>query len=57
MHKLAASHGDAQLTDFIEGSFLKEQVDAINEIGSLATKMTRAGDGFGLHIIDKELLG
>merc|ERR1712002_1307222 len=53
MHKVADGHRDAQMTDFIEGTFLKEQVDAIKEIGDLITKMRRAGDGLGLHIIDK----
>merc|ERR1712121_91555 len=57
MHKMADSHGDAQMTDFIEGTFLKEQVEAIKEIGNLVTKMKRAGDGLGLHLIDQELLG
>merc|ERR1712158_105303 len=55
MHKVADSHGDAQLTDFIEGEYLKEQVEAQKEIGDLITKMERAGDALGLHIIDKEL--
>merc|ERR1712117_919973 len=55
MHKLADSHGDAQLTDFIEGEYLKEQVEAQKEIGDFITKMKRAGDALGLHIIDKEL--
>ena len=55
MHKVADSHGDAQLTDFIEGEYLKEQVEAQKEIGDLITKMKRAGDALGLHIIDKEL--
>merc|ERR1712098_962312 len=57
MHKMADSHGDSQMTDFIEGTFLKEQVEAIKEIGNLITKMKRAGDGLGLHLIDQELLG
>merc|ERR1712215_536228 len=35
MHKVAAGHEDAQMTDFIEGTFLKEQVEAIKEIGDL----------------------
>merc|ERR1711910_242512 len=48
MHKMA---------DFLEGTFMKEQVEAIKEIGDLATKMNRAGEGLGLHVIDKELLG
>merc|ERR1712114_166011 len=55
LHKVADSHGDAQLTDFIEGEYLKEQVEAQKEIGDLITKMKRAGDALGLHIIDKEL--
>merc|ERR1712223_195068 len=57
MHKMADSHGDAQMTDYLEGTYLKEQVEAIKEIADLVTKMKRAGDGLGLHIIDKELLG
>merc|ERR1711890_92958 len=53
MHKVAAEHDDAQMTDFIEGTYLKEQVEAIKEIGDLITQMRKAGDGLGLHIIDK----
>jgi ferritin heavy chain len=52
---VASEHEDAQLTDFLEGEYLKEQVEAQKEIGDLITKMKRAGDGLGLHIIDKEL--
>merc|ERR1712038_958005 len=55
LHKVAEKHGDAQLTDFLEGEYLKEQVEAQKEIGDLITKMKRAGESVGLHIIDKEL--
>jgi len=55
LHKNASEHDDAQLTDFLEGEYLKEQVEAQKEIGDLITKMKRAGDSVGLHIIDKEL--
>ena len=55
MHKTADRHGDAQMTDFIEGEYLKEQVEAEKELGDLITRMKRAGDGLGLHLIDKEL--
>jgi len=55
LHKVASSHDDAQLTDFLEGEYLKEQVEAQKEVGDLITKMKRAGDTLGLHIIDKEL--
>merc|ERR1711993_160922 len=57
MHKSAGDKNDAQFTDFLEGEFLKEQVEAIKEIGDLITRMKRAGDGLGLHLVDKELLG
>jgi len=57
MHKAADERNDAQFTDFLEGEYLKEQVEASKEIADLITKMKRAGDGLGLHIIDKELLG
>ena len=55
LHKVASAHEDPQLTDFLEGEYLKEQVEAQKEIGTLITQMKNAGDGLGLHIIDKEL--
>merc|ERR1712126_178405 len=56
LHKVADSHADANLTDFIEGEYLKEQVDAQKEIGDLIAKMKRTQDmPVLLHIIDKEL--
>ena len=57
LHKVASANDDAQLTDFLEGEYLKEQVEAQKEIGDLITKMKRAGDTLGLHMIDKELQG
>merc|ERR1712121_129993 len=57
MHRTASDNNYGQMTDFLEGEFLKEQVEAIKEIADLVTKMKRAGDGIGLHIIDKELQG
>jgi len=53
---MARSHEDGQLSDFLEGSFLKEQVESIKEISDLLTRMRRAGEQLGLHIIDRELL-
>merc|ERR1719328_51077 len=43
LHKVADSHGDAQLCDFIEGEYLQEQVTAEKEVGDLLTKMKRTG--------------
>ena len=57
MHKIASDHNDASFTDFLEGEFLKEQVEAIKEISDLLTRMKRAGEGLGLHMVDKELQG
>merc|ERR1711890_47121 len=42
MHKSADGNNDAQMTDFLEGTFLNEQVEAIKEIADLVTKMKRA---------------
>ena len=54
--KIADTHGDSQLTDFIEGEYLKEQVEVEKEVGDMITKIKRVGtEGLGLHIIDKEL--
>ena len=39
LHRCAGKHDDAQLTDFLEGNYLKEQVEAQKEIGDLITKV------------------
>ena len=56
IHKVSSDHGDAHLCDFLESEYLTEQVDGIKEIGDLVTKIKRAGDGLGLHVIDKEIM-
>ena len=55
LHATADKHNDPQMTDFIEGEYLKEQVDAEKEIADLITRMKGIGEGVGLYIIDKEL--
>ena len=55
LHSAAGEEGDAHLCSFVEENYLDEQVKAIKELSDLLTKMKRAGDGVGLHIIDKEL--
>ena len=37
-------------------NLMKDPFPKSRAIGSLVKKTTRAGDGFGLHMIDKELL-
>merc|ERR1712172_331843 len=55
LHKVAGDKGDGHLCDFLESDYLGEQVEGIKAIGDLITKMKRAGDGLGLHLIDKEM--
>merc|ERR1712105_256797 len=55
LHKASDDKGDAHLCDYPEAESLTEQVDGIKEIGDMITKIKRAGDGLGLHIMDKEI--
>merc|ERR1712241_1219411 len=55
LHKVAGDKGDGHLCVFLESEYLEEQVAGIKAIGDLITKMKRAGDGLGLHIMDKEM--
>merc|ERR1712192_307803 len=55
LNKVAGDKGDGHLCDFLESEYLGEQVEGIKAIGDLITKMKRAGDGLGLHLIDKEM--
>merc|ERR1712233_276646 len=55
LHKVAGDKGDGHLCDFLESEYLGERVEGIKAIGDLITKMKRAGDGLGLHLIDKEM--
>ena len=56
IHALATDKNDPHLTDFLEGEFLSEQVEAIKELGDLITKLKRAGpSGLGEYLFDKDL--
>merc|ERR1719226_349248 len=55
LHKACDARGDAHLCDFIEAEFLGEQVEGIKGLGDMITKIKRAGEGLGLHIMDKEI--
>lgn len=57
LNKLASLKEDAHLSDFIEGTFLSEQVDSIKELVDMLVQLQRAGvDGLGLYIWDQNLL-
>ncbi|KAF0309889.1 Soma ferritin [Amphibalanus amphitrite] len=55
LHKVADSHTDPQMCDFIESEFLTEQVESIKEIGAMITRLKRCGNGLGEYIFDKDL--
>jgi len=55
LHKIGDKHGDAQFMDFLEGEYLKEQVDAIKEISDHITQLKRVGPGLGEYTYDKQL--
>ena len=49
VHKTGEENNDPQFTDFIEGEFLEEQIDAINELTKYVSQLKRIGnDGHGL---------
>merc|ERR1712080_205106 len=52
--QVSDSKGDAHLCDFLEAEYLGEQVEGIKNIGDWIVKIKRAGDGLGLHLMDKE---
>jgi len=55
LHKVADSHGDAQMCDFLESEYLEEQVEAIKDISDKITNLTRVGTGLGEWHYDQKL--
>ena len=44
------------MTDFLEGEYLKEQVEAAKELSDLITKIKRVGaSGTGIYLLDKDM--
>jgi len=56
LHKLAANHEDAHLTDYIEGEFLSEQVESIKQLSDYVTQLKRCGPGLGEYMFDRETM-
>jgi ferritin heavy chain len=55
LHKLGETYNDPALTDFIEGEYLTEQIDGINELSSYVSQLTQIGDNSaGLWMFNKE---
>jgi len=57
LHKFAANHEDAHLTDYIEGEFLSEQVESIKQLSDYVTQLKRCGPGLGEYMFDRETMG
>jgi ferritin heavy chain len=56
VHKVAADSNDPQLCDFLEGYYLKEQVETIKDFADLVTQLNRVGgEGLGLYLFDRDL--
>lgn len=56
LHAISDKHNDYQLSDFIEGHYLQEQVKAIKELSDHVTNLKRVGTGLGEYMFDKETL-
>ena len=56
LHAIADKANDAQMTDFIEGTFLVEQVEAIKDISDKITNLKRCGEGLGVYLFDKQTM-
>jgi len=56
LHKVADTHEDKQMCDWIEANFLTEQVEAIKELGDYIRNLQRVGTGLGEYMFDKETL-
>jgi len=54
LHALSDSHNDYQFSDFLEGNYLAEQVEAIKEMSDHVTQLKRVGPGLGEYMYDKE---
>jgi len=55
LHQVADNHSDPQMTDFLEGNFLAEQVDAIKQISGYVSELRRVGKGHGVYHFDLQL--
>eukprot|EP00246_Nothoceros_aenigmaticus_P007786 TRINITY_DN2187_c0_g1_i1.p1 TRINITY_DN2187_c0_g1~~TRINITY_DN2187_c0_g1_i1.p1 ORF type:complete len:263 (+),score=43.56 TRINITY_DN2187_c0_g1_i1:213-1001(+) len=57
LHKVAVESNDAQMTDFIESTFLGEQVEAIKKVSEYVAQLRRVGKGHGVYHFDLVLQG
>ncbi|KAI3986897.1 hypothetical protein MKX01_014598 [Papaver californicum] len=56
LHSVAEANNDVQLSDFVESTFLTEQVEAIKKISEFVAQLRRIGKGHGVWHFDQMLL-
>lgn len=58
LHRVGEKYNDPNLCDYIEGTFLAEQVDAVKNVNDLVVNLRRVCDsGLGVYLFDKQLQG
>ncbi|KAH7294001.1 hypothetical protein KP509_28G051800 [Ceratopteris richardii] len=55
LHKVASEEDDPQLQDYVEGEFLKSQVEDIKKVASYVSQLRRVGKGHGVYHFDLKL--
>lgn len=56
LHKVAEECDDPQMTDYVEGTFLADQVEAIKKVSEYVSQLRRVGVGHGTYQWDRDLL-
>lgn len=56
IHEYATSKSDANFCEFLETELLQQQVDQIKQFADHVVNITRAGNGVGVYIYDRDLL-
>ncbi|XP_057823143.1 ferritin-3, chloroplastic [Cryptomeria japonica] len=56
LHSVAQEANDSQMTDYIEGNFLTEQVEAIKQVAEYVSQLRRIGKGHAVWHFDQVLL-
>lgn len=56
LHSVAQEANDSQMTDYIEGNFLTEQVEAIKQVSEYVAQLRRIGKGHAVWHFDQVLL-
>jgi len=55
LHAAADEAKDPQMCDFVESTFLTEQVESIKKVATLVRQLIRAGPGLGEYQVDQKI--